>query len=196
MENVRLHLPILFSLPGIGPAGRKVKIPSDLPILFAAGPIRNAPEWHSEAIRIVRQRNQPIFLACPAHQIAKELLDLVETDRPEYEVFPRQRAWEQYYMYLAAQHGCIFFWLCIEAPVREFPDKVYAHITMLELGKWIERKKVFPETRLVIGTDGKFPEWSTIEYEIKTELPGLPIHYSLKETVDAALTIAMKENGR
>jgi hypothetical protein len=79
------------------------------------------------------------------------------------------------------------FWLCKQSPIKEFPHKIYAHMTMFELGKWIERKKLLPQTRLVVGVDGEFPELSTIEFEISTELPGLTIHRSLEETVDAAI---------
>jgi hypothetical protein len=190
MRNTRVHLPLLFSLPEYAGEGRKVEIPTDLPILFLAGPIRNAPAWHSVAIRHAMQQDHALFIACPAREVSQDLRGFVEEDKPEYASFHRQRAWEQHYMYGAAETGCILFWLCRESPIRLFPEKVYAHITMLELGKWLERKKLQPETRLVIGTDGGFPEWPTIRYEIESELPRLPIYYSLEETVDAAIKIA------
>jgi hypothetical protein len=172
-----------------------LKIPTALPILFLAGPIRNAPPWHSQAIRIALKQNWQGFIASPAHQIDADLLGLIESDKPEYGTFPRQRAWEQYYMYSAAENGCIMFWLCKEAAVKQFTNKVYAHITMLELGKWIERKKLLPKTRLVIGTDGEFPELSTIEFEIGIELPGFIIHRSLEETVEAGIKTSLNTKG-
>lgn len=191
MPNTKIHLPVHHSLTGSGEKGRKVKILTKLPILFLAGPIRNAPRWHSDAMRIVLQKDAPVFIASPARHVEDDLFEFVEKDREEYETFPRQRAWEQYYMYTAAEDGCILFWFPQEELPKKHAEKVYAHISMVELGKWIERKKIFPQTRLVIGTDGSFPEWDTIRFEIETELPGLPVYYSLKETVEAALTLAM-----
>lgn len=127
------------------------------------------------------------FIASPAHEIAPDLLTLVLGDDMAYDVFLRQRAWEQYYMYSAAENGCILFWLSEEEATKRFPNKVYAQITMLELGKWIERKKLIPQTRLVIGADERFPQLGTVEFEVSVELPGFKIHRSLEETVRAAL---------
>lgn len=186
-----VHMPV--SPDGDRSKRKYLEIPTDLPILFLAGPIRNAPRWHTDVIRIALKRSWNGFITSPAHQIESDLFDLVESDKPEYQVFARQRAWEQHYMYGAAKNGCIMFWLCKETAVKQFPNKVYAHITMLELGKWIERKKLVPQTRLVIGTDGEFPELSTIEFEIKTELRGFVIHGSLEETVDVALKTTIKQ---
>lgn len=194
-RHTRIHLAVIPSYLGIEHPGRKVKIPTDLPILFLAGPIRNAPIWHDTSIRLVLDHNEPIFMACPLRGLAADLMPFVETDKPEYELFPRQRAMEQYYMYGAAEKGCIMFYLAGEAIPKADPNKVYAHITMLELGKWIERKKLFPDTRLVIGAEETFPELSTVEYEINTELPGLEIHRSLATTVAAALKVATSGNG-
>ena len=69
-------------------------------------------------------------------------------------------------------------------------DKVYAHMTMFELGKWVERARLIPGTKIFIGTDGNFPEFHTLEIEIKTELgDDFPIYRTLESTVDAALAM-------
>jgi hypothetical protein len=180
-RNTKIHLPI-------SDKGRKVKIETNLPVLFLAGPIRNAPKWQEEAIELLLEKNESIFVASPTRTIKPSLMSYVETDKPEYEVFERQRAWEQYYLSSASQKGCIIFWLPKEVQPKEVEEKVYAHITMLELGEWIARKKNNQNIKIVIGTDGQFPEWSTIEYEIKIELPDLQIKTSLKETIDTALS--------
>ena len=188
--RTHVHLPSLSSPSLISGRRKNINIPTNLPIIFSAGPIRNAPPWHSLAIRYILEKDPEVFFACPAWKIDSDLVRFIEKDKSVYELFLRQRAWEQHYMYRAAESGCIFFWLCGEAPEKEFEGKVYSHITMMELGKWIERKKLLPQTRLVIGTDGRFPEWSTIDFEIGTELPTFRICSSLKETVEAALRMA------
>lgn len=197
MHTARLHLPILHTLEGTGPEGRKVLIPPKEPVIFLAGPIRNAPPWHSEAVRFLLRFRERVFIACPARTLDRDLMPFVEKDDVKYLTFPRQRAWERYYLQEAAQYGCIVFWLCNEMLPRVHPEKVYAHITMLELGEWVREKKLKPETRLVIGTDGEFPEWSPVHYDLCTEIPQLPIYTSLESTMQAALSIALeRKRGR
>ncbi|MFZ2310446.1 MAG: hypothetical protein WAW11_02790 [Patescibacteria group bacterium] len=182
-----IHLPISGER-------KNVKIETFLPVIFLAGPIRNAPKWHSQAIKFLLTKNKEIFVASPSRIIDQDFMLFVETDSPTYETFSRQRAWEQYYLYAAAKRGCIIFWLLPEAEEKEFPDKVYAHITMMELGQWIARKKLNPNINLVIGIDENFPEWSTIKYEIATEVPDVPICTSLEETIMTALSLVSKIN--
>lgn len=167
---------------------KNVNIGTNLPTIFLAGPIRNAPRWQEKAVKIFLEKNEAVFVASPTRDLSLDLMPFVERDNPfNYQTFERQRAWEQHYLYSASNKGCIIFYLPKEAEVKEFPDKLYAHITMMELGEWIARCKADKEINLVIGTDGNFPEWSTIEYEIKTELPMTPICSSLEETVETAL---------
>jgi len=184
-RNTNVHLP--RSCYG-NDFRKNVKIETNRPVMFLAGPIRNAPKWQEEAVKIFLEKNETVFVASPTRELGQDLMLFVEVDKPtEYELFERQRAWEQYYLNAAAQKGCIIFHLCRESDVKEFPDKIYAHITMMELGEWIARCKVDKEINLVISTDGNFPEWSTIEYELKTELPFVPIRYSLEEAIDTAI---------
>lgn len=166
-----------------------MKIETDVPVLFLAGPIRNAPKWHEDAVAILLEINREIFIAAPVRHLRWDLIQLAEKDTGLYQQFERQRAWEQYYLYAAAQKGCIVFWLPKESECKDDIHKVYAHITMMELGQWIARCKTNRGINLVIGTDGHFPEWSTIEFEIKTEIPHVRIFSTLKETLDAALLL-------
>ncbi len=166
--------------------GRKVKIVPSQPVIFLAGPIRNAPHWQDDAIRYLLDKNVDVFVASPRRAIEESLKSFVELDNPGYELFPRQRAWEQYYLYQAADDGCILFYLPKEAEVKDDLEKVYAHITMMELGEWIARHKANPSMNLVIATDGNFPEWSTIEFELRTE--GITsIFTSLEEGLDEVI---------
>lgn len=148
-------------------------------VIFLAGPIKNAPKWRDEMINLFLEKNEAVLIASP------------EGKRVDVEInklFPRRRAWEQYYLNLAAnKKGCIVFWLPAESLEKQFKDKVYAHITMMELGEWIARKAVDPEINLIIGTDGYFPEWETIQYELETEIQDLEIFYSIEEVVNAVL---------
>ncbi len=159
--KTKIHLPISNE-------NRKVKIIPNQPVVFLAGPIRNAPPWRDEVIETLLEKNLNIFIASPSRTISDKLRPHVEIDNKEYEVFERQRAWEQYYLDAASKNGCILFYLPKESETKEVPDKIYAHITMLELGEWLVRHEIDKNINLIIATDWNFSEWSTIEYEIKT----------------------------
>jgi len=136
-RKTRVHLPLIGE-------GRKVKIPTTSPIIFLAGPIRNAPKWQEASIRQILATNLDIFVASPTRYLSSDLMGVVEKDDENYTLFERQRAWEQYYLKAAAMHGVVMFWLPKEASPKEVEDKVYAHITMMELGEWIIRKRDDP----------------------------------------------------
>lgn len=178
----QLHIPLTET-------GRKIIIPTSRPVLFLAGPIRNAPKWQDALIKELLPKRESIFIASPTRELSKELMEVVSPDSPDYQTVKRQRAWEQYYMNQASESGCILFWLPKEASPKEHPEKIYAHITMMELGLWIARKKQNPNLNIVIGTDKKFPEWSTIKFELETEVPDIPISYSITETIENALNL-------
>ncbi|MEX2010255.1 MAG: nucleoside 2-deoxyribosyltransferase domain-containing protein [Parcubacteria group bacterium] len=185
-DRLAVHLPINEN-------DRKVKIVTTKPIVFLAGPIRNALPWRDDAIKLLIEKELDVFIASPARTIDDGLRQYVEKDKPEYEVFERQRAWEQYYLYEAAKNGCVFFYLPKEAEIKEVADKVYAHITMLELGEWIERHKNNKNINLVIATDGNFPEWSTVKYELEKE-EVTNIYLSMQDGIDAVAHLISKQN--
>lgn len=182
MGETRIHI-------ALSDKNRKQRIETQLPVIFFAGPIRNAPKWHDDAIELLVQRNDKLFAALPVRSVRADLAPHIISDDPTTEEFPRQRAWEQYYLYEAARSGCIIFWLPKESAIKEHEGKVYAHITMMELGQWTVRAKHNPDIKIVIGTDGEFPEWSTISYELGTEIPHVPICYSLEETIATAVKL-------
>lgn len=186
MNKTKIHTPCSYYK---SETRKNVKIETDLPVVFLAGPIRNAPKWQNEAIKMFIEKGKELFIASPRREVGSDLIEFTEKDNPSnYQQFDRQRAWEQYYLYSASKNGCIIFYLPKEAE-KEDLNKVYGHITMMELGEWIARCKENPEINLIIGTDGEFPEWSTIEYEIKTEIPNTPICNSLEETIETAINL-------
>lgn len=180
MRKTKIHLPISNE-------GRKIKIVPTQPVIFLAGPIGNAPHWHNDAIQYLLDKDVDAFIASPRRTIDEKLKDLIQNDTGSYEEFPRQRAWEQYYLYKASENGCIFFYLPQEFS-KEDPQKVYAHITMLELGEWIARHKINPKIKMIVATNGNFPEWHTIKFELETE-GQVPTFHSLNEGLDAVMRV-------
>jgi hypothetical protein len=184
--------------------GRKAIIPTTKPVVFSAGPIRNAPVWQNDAMRIAVARDEDIFFASPLRDgedgFAADLIPYFAPFVGEAN-FPRQRAWEQYYLNQAGMYqkeakntGCVFFYL--EEPLLraewKWPEKSYAQITMYEMGQWVRTKHLIPETRLVIGANANFPELSTLVFDIKEELGAdFLVYGSLEATVNAAIDVAI-----
>jgi len=178
--------------------GRKAVIPTGLPVIFTAGPIRNGPIWQNEAMRYAigasAERGKDLFIASPLRDTGDFADDLMPYLAPfdGEENFPRQRAWEQYYLNEASNdNGCILFWLAAPLPRDQWqwPEKSYAQITMLELGYWLCMAEQYPLLNLVIGADPNFPELSTVLFEIKTLLgDNFVVYDNLSQTVDAAIT--------
>ncbi len=182
MNEVSLHI-------ALSPEGNKLKVETNAPVLFLAGPIRNAPKWHYDAIRQVMEVNQKVCIAAPIRQLPIDLHPYAFTDQDADETFKRQREWELYYLERAAARGCTMFWLSNESEAKEFQEKVFAHITMMELGSAIGRRKQFGTAfNLVVGVDTKFPEWETIKMDLD-RLPHLIVCYTLRDTVNQALKL-------
>ena len=156
------------------------------PVIFLAGPIRCAPKWHAEAIAYLLEKSPDILIAAPVRQIPDTFNKQILEGVPNH--FHRQRAWEHHYLDLAAKHGCVLFWL--PGPAEANPNKVYGAMTRVELGQWITKIKHDPASRVVFGSDGKFPEISTVMYDMSLDAPRHRLHATLKDTCDAALRVA------
>ncbi len=104
--------------------------------------------------------------------------------------FPRQRAWERHYLDLASKQGAILFWL----PGEEHHDcnKVYGAITRMELGQWMTSYKHDNSIRLCIGSDSKFPELHTVQYDLSLDAPDKDIKKTLEETCFEAIRLACR----
>lgn len=158
----------------------------DAPLIFLAGPIKSAPNWQAEAIDILFSLNQDIIVASPKKEFGDEILQYVMQGNENY--FPRQRAWERYYLDIASKAGSILFWL----PGEERHDckKVYGAMTRIELGQWMTKYKNEKSIRLCFGSDGNFPELSVIKYDLSLDAPDKKIIDNLEDTCKEALMLA------
>ena len=162
-----------------------------VPIIFLAGPIRSAPAWHDSAIEsiLLLSRHQNITIASPNEKVGdgiKPHLIAGDDDR-----FPRQRAWERYYLDLASKTGAIMFWLPGEE--SHSCQKAYGAMTRIELGQWMTNYRHDRSVRMCIGSDGKFSELDTIRYDLSIDAPDKKIFGSLEETCFEAVRIALRK---
>ncbi len=152
-------------------------------LIFLAGPIQGAPDWHSEAIGFLSV-NPHVSIASPrrAHQARGDFND---------GDYSEQILWEWEHMTRAGQNGVILFWLA--SPGVEVPGRAYAQTTRFELGETITRH-IFTGIRVVVGIEDGFSNRRYITKSLKEKTPNIPLCSSLKETCEAALLMCNEIN--
>lgn len=160
----------------------------DDPLIFLAGPIRSAPNWQDEAIKILFEMTPDLVIASPRRGIRESIAPYVFHGDERH--FTRQRGWERHYLDIAAKTGAILFWL----PGEEAHDcnKVYGAMTRLELGQWMTNYKYNNDVHFCIGSDGKFPELNTIRYDIYLDAQDKEVKTTLEDTCQEALQLAQQ----
>ncbi|VVB82832.1 Nucleoside 2-deoxyribosyltransferase like protein [uncultured archaeon] len=158
----------------------------DAPLIFLAGPIRSAPNWQDEAIKILFSLEPNLIIASPRRGIRDEISEYIVKGDENH--FPRQRAWERHYLELASKKGAILFWL----PGEEKHDcqKVYGAMTRIELGQWMTNYRHDNSVKFCVGSDGNFQELDTIKFDLSLDAPDKKIFKSLEETCAEALRLA------
>jgi hypothetical protein len=159
---------------------------SGAPVIFLAGPIHGAPPWQPAAYDVIARSGEEFVVATPRRFHSPTHYRAKATDGRRH--FHRQRAWERYYMDLAARQGCILFWL--PRPAGKLDGMVYGATTRYEIGLWSSRYSRDNTIGLTVGTDGKFPTVHTIAYDLEKEMGDAGLHDTLKRTVEAAMEIA------
>ncbi|MBT3397718.1 hypothetical protein HOA55_02970 [archaeon] len=150
--------------------------PND-PLIFLAGPIQGAPEWHDPAIRIIHAKDLEINIASPSRSVSEEYLN--QNLAKFGNRFPEQVDWESKHLRQAADHGAILFWMPKEK--THFCERAYAQTTRFELGEWATKSK-YGKCDLAVGIQPGFPGESYIRRRLHQDLPDLKIHITLRET--------------
>lgn len=150
------------------------------PLIFLAGPIQGAPDWQSEAIRLVKAMAPDIHVASPRRKYL---------DR-EF-VYEAQVDWETSYLRRAAQDGAILFWLAKEAEHR--CDRAYAQTTRFELAEWKMRHER-DGTKLVVGIEDGFTNARYMRRRLSQDCPRVPIYDNLEFACGGAVRMARKKN--
>ena len=157
----------------------------ETPLLFLAGPILSAPNWHDHAIEILFSYDPDITIASPRRGVRESIAAYLVQGKYN---FSRQRAWERHYLDRASKTGAILFWLPGEA--EHSCEKVYGAMTRLELGQWMTKYTYDPSIRFCVGSDGLFSELRTIAYDLQVDAPDKEIKKTLEETCVEALRLA------
>lgn len=174
------------------------------PLIFLAGPVRGGGEWQVTMAQILKAKMRAVVVAIPSrwdsktHKLRNYFLEPEDDGH-----FPRQLAWEQFYLKQAgykAEYGCVLFWLPPESKIEpHHGPEPYAMDTRRELGKWGALMK-YEHARVVVGSPtpineppkkDQFHGLSQIkrdwEYELDKEVS---FHQTMEETAEAALVLA------
>lgn len=149
----------------------------DKPLIFLAGPIRDAKDWQETAYNYITSNNEEIIIANPRWDASKRMWDTALEGEMNY--FPRQRAWERHYLYIASKKGAVLFWL----------ENAPGLMTRLELGQLMFQYKSDNSTRFCVGGHNKFSDIDTIKDDLQV-YTGKKIYDSLEETCDEAIKLA------
>ncbi len=161
----------------------------EAPLIFLAGPIRSAPNWQDEAICFLFSQEPNLVIASPRRGIRDKIAQYIVPGDETY--FPRQRAWERHYLAIASKRGTILFWLPGEA--EHDCQKVYGAMTRVEIGQWTTRYNFDKNVHFCIGSDGKFPELPSIEFDLNMDAPDKDLKKTLEETCAEAIQLAYQK---
>jgi hypothetical protein len=145
------------------------------PVVFLAGPIQGAPDWHRRAITLLRELDGYLHVACPRHEYP-----------PGAFSHEAQVDWETAHLRRAAREGVILFWLAREAEHR--CDRAYAQTTRFELAEWKVRHER-DGANLVVGIEAGFTGARYVRRRFSQDCPGVPVVASLEEACRAAVAL-------
>jgi hypothetical protein len=158
------------------------------PLFFLAGLIRGGGDWQMECCIEIRKCILNFYVALPCRYLENHPLMAFRLDGDE-DCFDRQLTWERYYLEMAADFGCLIFWLPREDRTNpRVGYEPYAMDTLGELGEWRGRLMYDSSLRIVIGAEPGFPGLSQIQrnFNLATRSE-FPIYGTLDETVVAAV---------
>lgn len=153
---------------------------SETAVIFLAGPIQGAPNWHDEAINYFQDHAPHIYIASPKKKYLGE--DFVYND---------QVNWESHFLHRAAQKGCVLFFLAKEAIKIE--GRAYAQTTRFELGEW-KARQLQTGCNMVVGIQQGFSNARYIKWRIGQENTSVPICSDLQTTCQTAIDLIGNNN--
>ncbi len=151
----------------------------DRPVLFLAGPIQGAPNWQSDARKLICQHaGKDLIIANPRRD------SLVDKNFN----YTEQVEWERQHLLTAGEGingGCILYWLGLEQYV--VAGRSYAQTTRWELAEWVTRHQ-FANARLSVGIEEGFSGARYARHRLK-DTPKIKIANTLEQTVINALEL-------
>jgi hypothetical protein len=150
-------------------------VEADGKVVFLAGPIQGAPDWQSDAIKLIHNLDSQLVVATPRKNYSQD----------EF-IYEKQVDWETHFLNRAAKHGAVMFWLAKQT--QETPGRSYAQTSRLELGEWKVRHER-DGTILVVGVEEGFGNARYIHRRLSQDCPEVPIMDSLEEVCKKTVSL-------
>jgi hypothetical protein len=145
------------------------------PVIFLAGPIQGAPDWQSEATKMIHDIDPNIVVASPRKDYAEG----------EF-VYEKQVDWETHFLRAAGNSGVVAFWLAAQAV--ETPGRAYAQTTRFELAEW-KMKHQYENAKLAVGIEEGFGNARYIRRRFAQDAPNVAIVDTLEDMVQNAVSL-------
>lgn len=158
------------------------------PFFFLAGPVRGGGDWQHKFCQIMQGYIPHFTAALPCRYPSDHPL-MQQRDWNHHGEYERQLLWERHYLKIAAQRGCLVFWLAKESASEPRGNgEPYAMETMGEIGEWRGRLLDHPGLRIVVGGEEGFPGLTQIHRNFCYALDAhFPLYGTIEETANAAL---------
>lgn len=162
------------------------------PVVFLAGPVRNAGAWQKDAVSIIRRENQDVHIAIPdyANMLGDEITSNSERSSDKFDY---QLDWEHHYLEHAENNGAILFWLkkqTGEMPISKESGYVqpYAQDTRPETGGWgWGLLRCRPNAHVAIGGEEGYSGLSTTRRNFAKYAKHIPFRDNLEQVCEDAL---------
>lgn len=146
-------------------------------ILYLAGPIKGAPDWHGEAAACIHNLDPHVKIVSPRRktETAGKLSD------EEYDL---QIRWQLHYFEEACRRGVVLVWLAKEA--AHDCGRAYAQTARLQIGQLME-KHSRGNARMVVGIEEGFTGARNILRNLARLCPDVAVQSRLSETCRIAV---------
>ena len=173
-----------------------IYLKEDEPVVFLAGPIQGASDWHIKAMEIFKELSPELNIASPKRP------DFTKEFDPSYEeegnkfigksnvTYDQQVNWETDHLNKAANNGVVMFWLDKEE--YHICDRAYAQTTRFELAEW-KVKHEYEGTKLAVGIHPEFPGRRYIKMRLTDDCPNIPVVNSLRQTCEEVIKLLNKD---
>lgn len=158
------------------------------PFFFLAGPVRGGGDWQHKFCNLLRGYIPNFTAALPCRYPEDHPL-MPFSIHGHMGLFDHQTLWERHYLEIAAEKGCIVFWLPEESKTDPRNDgDPYGRDSYGEIGEWRGRLMHDHTLRIVIGAELGFPGLKQIRLnQCAATDTQFPIYGTIEETVCAAL---------
>lgn len=161
------------------------------PFFFLAGPVRGGGDWQHKFCSMLRGYIPNFTAALPCRYNEDHPL-MPHSIHGHMGEFDHQTFWERHYLEIAAEKGCLVFWLPEESRVHpRGADGPYGRDSYGEIGEWRGRLMHDSSLRIVMGAEPGFPGLKQIRLnQCRATDSQFPIYGTIEETVCAALAKA------